>query len=143
MSNKNDLAEANTESLRILVIDDQQTIRDLFYEILSRDGHEVTLSHSSSKGLRDFDEQPYDIVYTDLSMPGKTGLEVASEIKKKSPNTIVILITGWALEDEMSDKQIKEKGVDIIVAKPFRIHHVKESVRQAIRIRQNIPSKSD
>lgn len=127
-------------SIKMLVIDDQLTIRELLYEILSKDGYVVKLAISSDEGLKYFHEDLYDVVYADLSMPGKSGLEVAFEIKRRNPETIVILITGWALEEEMDKKQLKENGIDLVITKPFRVQQIRESVEQAIKMKQEMSS---
>lgn len=129
--------DIDPSSIRILFIDDQQTIREIFCEILSKKGYVIELSTDSEEGLRKFSENSYDIVYTDLSMPGKSGLEVASEIKGKSPETVIILITGWVLEQEMNSQQLKENGVDLVITKPFRVNEIHESIEKAMKIKQN------
>lgn len=117
----------------ILVIDDEAMIRELFYEILARDGHDITLASGSSEGLQAFDEKSYDIVYTDLEMPGISGWEVASEIKKKAPDTVVAIMTGW--EIQMNDERIENNGIDFVISKPFQVQQLKDSVAQAMKIR--------
>jgi CheY-like chemotaxis protein len=124
---------ARAVSANILVIDDETVIRELFYEILARDGHAITLSASSSEGLRAFDEGSYDIVYTDLGMPDVSGWDVASAIKRKAPSTAVVMITGR--EVQMDDEKIKESGIDLVIPKPFQIRQIRDSVSQAMKIR--------
>lgn len=118
----------------ILVIDDEAMIRELFHEILSREGHKVTVASGSSDGLKAFDNGDYDIVYTDLGMPGVSGWEVAAEIKKRMPDTVVAMTTGW--EIEMEDEKIKESGIDFVVSKPFQIDQLKESVSHGMKMRK-------
>jgi len=130
---------AETASVNILVIDDEKMIRDLFREILTRDGHKVTLASGSNEGLQAFREGDYDIVYTDLGMPNMSGWEVASEIKKRNPSTAVIMTTGW--EIEMDAEELKKSGVDFIISKPFQIQQLRSSVAQAMEIGEKTANK--
>ena len=121
-------------SANILVIDDEEMIRDLLREILTRDGHSVTTSASSREGLQTFDEGNYDLVYTDLSMPGMSGWEIAAQIKKRKTNAVVIMITGWGVE--VDDKKIEENGIRSIISKPFQIPEIRNSVVNALQMRE-------
>ena len=121
-------------SASVLVVDDQPIIRELFHEILIRDGHTITLASDSREGLHAFDEGYYDIVYTDLGMPGVSGWEVASEIRKRKPDTMVVMITGW--EIQMSKEELSKSGVDLILTKPFQIQQLRDSVVQAMKIKK-------
>ena len=131
---------ADSTVASILVIDDEAMIRELFYEILVKDGHKITLSASSREGLQAFDEGYYDIVYTDLGMPGGLGWEVASAIKKRDPITVVVMVTGWRVQ--MDDKKIKKSGIDFIISKPFQINELRDSVVQAMKMREKMRLKS-
>ncbi|MFC1716898.1 ATP-binding protein [Candidatus Poribacteria bacterium] len=128
-------AQLHTRSTtaNILVIDDEAAIRQLFYEILIRDKHKVTRAPGSREGLQAFDEGDYDIVYTDLGMPDMSGWEVASEIKKRDPSTIVVMTTGWELQ--MDAEELKKSGIDFVISKPFQIQQIRNSVAQAMKMR--------
>ena len=133
-------APVKAASANILVIDDEPMIRDLFREILARDGHEITLSASSREGLRVFGKGRYDIVYTDLGMPEVSGWEVASAIKKRDPSIVVVMVTGWGTQ--IDSKKSEESGVDFVISKPFQVHQLRDSVAQAMEIREKIRSES-
>ena len=126
----------SSESANVLVIDDEVMIRELLREILVRDGNKVTVSASSSEGLQAFDEGEYDLVYTDLSMPEMSGWEITSEIKKRDPSSVVILITGWGVQ--VDDGNVQESGIDGLISKPFQIHEIKDSVAQALQMRREM-----
>lgn len=105
------------KGIRILVIDDEELVRDVLLQTLSRANYEVTLASSGEEGLRLFCERPFDIVLTDLAMPTLSGWEVCRRIKETSPHTQVAMITGWGLE--LDPQQIIESGVDRVISKPF------------------------
>ena len=130
----------NRAKANILVIDDEAMIREVLSEILARDGHAVTAVASSREGLQAFDEGCYDLVYTDLAMPETSGWEIASEIKKRDPNSIVIMVTGWGVQ--VDDKNVRENGIDLVISKPFQIHEIRESVAVAMKLRKGTDSGS-
>ncbi|MBD3184224.1 response regulator [Candidatus Poribacteria bacterium] len=118
----------------ILVIDDEQVIRELFYAILTREGHEVTLIGDSREGLEIFREGNFDLVYTDLGMPELSGLEVASAIKEYDSNSVVVMVTGWG--GDITDIQTNEGDVDFVISKPFQISQIRDSVAKGMKIRE-------
>lgn len=105
-------------------------MRAVLSEILTGSGCHVDEAKSGSEGLDLFLAGEYDIVLTDLGMEGMTGREVARGIKKRSPMTPVILITGWG--SQIKEKEIYLHGVDFIISKPFTINEVKETVNRAM-----------
>ncbi len=121
---------------RVLVIDDADMIRVLLVDILEGIGSYVEASGSGTEGLMLFEEAragpdgPFDIVLTDLGMPGMSGWEVAEKIKKISPDTPVALITGWG--DQLDPEKMAESKVDTVIAKPFRMEEVRALVARAI-----------
>ncbi|MCK6550238.1 response regulator [Myxococcota bacterium] len=124
------------EVARILVIDDDSAVRDVLADILRTAAHHVVAAASGAEGLELFRAEPFDLVFTDLGMPGMNGWEVAQGIKALSPKTPVGLITGWG--SSLDDAKIKDRGVDLIVSKPFRYNQVLELVTEAMALRGRI-----
>lgn len=85
-----------TENLNILVVDDEEAMRDSCRQLLSREGHNVEVAEDGNKGLELMEKRSFDIVILDLKMPGISGMEVLNKIKSEAPETIVIVITGYA-----------------------------------------------
>jgi CheY-like chemotaxis protein len=92
--------------LRVLAIDDQEIIRDLLLNMFMGMGHEVRVCGSGEEGLEALAADSYDLVLTDLGMPGMSGWEVASAVKKRSPNIPVVLITGWGFN--FAEEQVRK-----------------------------------
>lgn len=110
--------ETTTEStLRVLVIDDEQDIRDGSKRILSRMGFDVMTASHGEEGLEIIAENDISIVFTDLKMPGIDGLEVLARIQKTNPEILVIVITGFATV-ETAIEAMKSGAYDFI-SKPF------------------------
>src|SRR5262249_53749488 len=83
-------------SLRILVIDDQATVRRFLEIALGRLGHRPRTAVDANEGLAAFKEERFDLVLTDFGLPGMNGKEVARVVHQMSPETPVILLTGWS-----------------------------------------------
>jgi CheY-like chemotaxis protein len=86
--------------LKVLVIDDQALLRDMFAEFLELLGHESDLAADGREGLARFDPSVHQIVLTDFLMPGLTGLEVAAAIQARSSTTPIVMISGFAEPDD-------------------------------------------
>jgi CheY-like chemotaxis protein len=118
----------------ILVIDDDESVRDLLCDILVEGGHEVESANSGFEGLELFKKKDFGLVFTDLGMPGMSGWQVSEEIKKISSTTPIALITGWKVQLEESEK--KAKGIDFIINKPFQMDQVLSVVQEGIEIKK-------
>lgn len=114
--------------MRILVVDDDENIQEILQDILSLDGHKVQSASSGEEALKLFKSSDFEVVITDLGMPGMSGWELAKEVKKSKSQIKVILITGWRAQ--LDTDKIKESGVDFILPKPFHIEQIKEVLYQ-------------
>jgi signal transduction histidine kinase len=104
--------------LRILVVDDEETVRDALADSLAEDGHAVISAASGPEGLAMLaDGAKVDVVITDLGMPEMTGWDVARAVRTRFPGLAVGLITGWAVALEISDEE--RRAVDFVIAKPY------------------------
>ncbi len=118
---------------RILCIDDEPTVRELVFEMLRHDGHEVETADGGKNGVKAFHSaqqsgKPFDVVITDLGMPHMDGREVAAVLKNEQPQMPVIMLTGWgAFMKEDSTKQ-----VDGILGKPPRIQDIRAMLREVV-----------
>ena len=133
-------AEAASTPARILVIDDDRAVRDVLTEILRTGDHQVVAASSGEEGLALFRESPFDLVFTDLGMPSMNGWEVAAEIKAQSPGTPVGVITGW--DTSVDRVRLNQLGVDLIVAKPFRLEQVLAVVASALSAKASGPARA-
>jgi len=100
-------------SLRVLVVDDELAIRDLLRSTVEALGHEVTCVEDGHKAIKKVKEEPFDIVFLDMVIPGMDGLEILKAIKKTNSELPVIMMTGFSLEGEMQ-KAIRLGAFDCI-----------------------------
>jgi CheY-like chemotaxis protein len=110
----------------ILAVDDQAVILDLLAGMCQSLGYEILTARDGEEGLKVFEKYRPDIVITDLAMPRMSGRELASHIKAISPETPVILITGWGVA--VDEDKMKRSGVDYILRKPFRLEQLSELI---------------
>lgn len=115
---------------RILVVDDEAVIREALRRILESDGHEATCVSSGHAALEKVQEQSFDLVITDLKMPGMNGIEVLKSIKVLQPKVPIIIITGYATVETAVDA-IKQGAFDYL-SKPFTPKQVKELAQRAL-----------
>jgi len=118
---------------RILVIEDEEQVRNLLSAILIKGGHKIETASDGHKGIKIFKEKEFDLVFTDLGMPEISGWQVAENIKGVDKNVPVVLITGWNIE--LEEREIKDKCVDLVIQKPFEVDHVLNIVQEGIILR--------
>ncbi len=115
----------------ILAIDDEQNIRHLIQSEFSLEGLDVTTAQTGEEGLRLFDSDSFDVVLLDINLPKINGVEVLKRLKKKSPQTEVIMITGYG--DIKSAVESIKHGARDYVTKPFKLDEILALVKQTIR----------
>jgi CheY-like chemotaxis protein len=123
---------------QILVIADSEEVREVLRDLLTRHGHAVVARADGNSGLAELGTWRFDLAMVDLSLPGVSGLEVAQQLKLRTPGTTVALMTGYF--DRMRPDDVRAKGVDVILKKPFSLDQVQAIVDKIARER---PSPSD
>jgi PAS domain S-box-containing protein len=119
----------------ILVIEDEDDLRNLLTDILKTEDLQVEAAENGREGIALFASKHFDLVFTDLGMPEMSGWQVAKEIKKLDDRTPVALITGWHIQLNDSEKQ--EKGVDLIINKPFKVDEILRLVQDGLKIKDS------
>ena len=114
----------------VLVIDDEERVREGCRKVLARDGYEVTIAESGGVGLNLIEQQHYDLVLLDLMMPSLSGFDVLAHVKKLHPDTVIIVISGYATV-ENSIAAMKQGAFDFI-PKPFSPEQLRVLTRKAI-----------
>ena len=121
---------------RILVVEDEDEVRQLLSDILASEGHEVEAAANGSEGIKVFSQNTFDLVFSDLGMPDMSGWEVADEIKSINSTVPVILVTGWNVEITNSEK--RTDSVDKIIQKPFEVKQVLRTVQEVMEHKEQV-----
>lgn len=109
--------------LKVLIVDDDDKFLSILKSILVEEDHDVTTCNNGLDAIKKCGEEKFDLVITDLMMPGAGGMEVLKETKKLFPDTLVVLITGYA-SLESAIEAIREGAYDYIT-KPFKLDEIK------------------
>ena len=117
---------SSPSGLRILVIEDEEPIRRFLDTALTRLGHRPKTTVDAHQGLSAFAEEHFDIVLTDFGLPGITGEEVARSVHRSSPQTPVIMLTGWSCQLKAEGHQIE--GVTRIIGKPVTLQTLAQTL---------------
>jgi CheY-like chemotaxis protein len=120
------VAETSSPGKRILVVDDQKSIREILFHLLSGMGFHVTLAADGAQGWRRFQSIPCDLVLTDLHMPVMDGWGLVRRIKQASPRTPVVLLTGEGRERIL--EKVARTDIDSTLFKPFTLTELEETV---------------
>jgi len=118
---------------RILVVDDEESIREFFQIMLKREGYEVFTASNGREGFEFLKKNPVDLIISDIQMPEMSGLELLSKIKEFDPEMIMVMITAFG-STEIAVEAMKRGAYDY-VQKPFKIDEVKIVIRQALEKR--------
>lgn len=115
---------------RVLVVDDETRIQKACHRLLTEEGCDVEIAENGIRGLEKIGQKHFDIVLLDLMMPGMSGLEVLKQVKARHPDTVVIVITGYATL-EHSIETMKTGAFDFL-SKPFSPQELRVVINKAI-----------
>jgi signal transduction histidine kinase len=113
-------------ALRILVVEDEQSVRHFLERVLKHLGHHPRLAGDATEGLAAFNAERFDLVFTDYGLPAMSGEELAQAITAQSPATPVVLLTGWS--DQFNAEGRPLPGVTRILGKPLAINVLAETL---------------
>ena len=118
---------------RVLIVDDEQSMRQMVAIALRQDGHEVVIAEDGEIAARELDANKVDVVVSDIKMPGFDGIELLRYAREHCPQTEVVLMTAYTSTE--SAIEALRLGAYDYVSKPFEIDELKLTVRQAIERR--------
>ncbi len=119
----------------ILIVDDDDAIRAILYDLLS-DKYECHTASTAEEALQYIAVERYDAILTDIAMPGLTGVELLKKIQEHDSATPVILISGRGSEQDAQD--LGTLGAFAYVTKPFNLNVIEQAVEQAIAQKQSV-----
>jgi DNA-binding response OmpR family regulator len=116
----------------ILVIEDEVAVNNNIRKILAKKGYQVDQAVTKAEALRKIEQRGYKVVLLDLKIPGVKGLELMRAIREKRPDTIVIIITGYASIE--TAKEAARLGAVDYLPKPFTPHEIREATERAVQL---------
>jgi len=120
---------------KVLIVDDDETIRDTLYELLS-ENYLCQTAETAEKAVSRLENDSYDVVLTDISMPGLSGVELLGQVRQRFPTTPVIVISG--IGDAEHARGLIKLGAFDFLLKPFSLEVVEKSVKRAVEYRERI-----
>ena len=124
---------------RILVVDDEEQMREIISQFLTKLGYQAVSASNGRDALATFREQSFDLVLSDVRMPGLTGLQLLKAIKELSPKTPVVLISGYA-DIEIVVEALKA-GAENFLPKPVKMNFLAKVVQQSLSLTALRPSR--
>jgi DNA-binding NtrC family response regulator len=121
----------------ILVVDDLKSIRQTLSGMLGDEGYNVVLAEDGYQAIEIAKQIPFDFVFMDIKMPGINGVQTFREIKKISPQAVVIMMTAYSVEDLV--REALGEGAYGVVYKPFDIEKIVNIIDSALRCPQPAP----
>jgi signal transduction histidine kinase/CheY-like chemotaxis protein len=112
--------------LRCLVVDDEEAVGAVLGDVLETSGHSVVVLTNGAAAIERVRREPFDVVFTDLAMPGLSGWQVARAVKATAPTVPVFLVTGFGVE--LSAEERRAHGVELVLSKPLDIQSVLDAV---------------
>ena len=106
------MAMAFSQARRVLVVDDDEAVLEMTLALVTDLGYAADKAMSGAEALRLFDATPYDVVLTDLRMPGMSGWEVLDAVRRRRPDTPVILLTGFIASED--DPRLRQRRVGLL-----------------------------
>jgi len=115
---------------RVLVVDDDPVVAKSFDRVLSGKGYAVITASSGQEALNKLEAEDYDVVFTDIKMPGMSGLEMAEQVKQRRPWLPVVIVTGYGSPD--NEARAEAAGVSGFLRKPLSPEMIEGSAEKAL-----------
>jgi DNA-binding response OmpR family regulator len=125
---------------RILLVDDDSGIRQLYADVLARCGYRVDTAEDGASGWRALNASRYDLLITDNTMPGVTGLELIKKLRSENMTLSVILASGTVSTEELN--RCPWLQLDALLPKPFSIEELLETVRAVLRATDSVSGQA-
>ncbi len=118
----------------ILIVDDNKSMCKTMFFVLKRKGYTVAIANSGIEAIEKVKKEPFDIIFMDIKMPFMNGVDTYKIIKKTQPETVVIMMTAYTVEDLV--KEALKEGVYDIIYKPLDIEKVLSTIEKVNEIKK-------
>lgn len=116
---------------KILVAEDERAVREFVSRALSHDGHEVRGVEDGIQALMALDEESFDLLLTDIVMPGMDGIALALKVARDNPDMPILMMSGYAAERQRAHNL--EMLIHKVIAKPFTLHEIVAAVSDILK----------
>ncbi|MGI9410002.1 MAG: response regulator [Hyphomicrobiaceae bacterium] len=113
---------------RILVLDDHVEMAEAVAELLEFEGHSMRIVHNGSEAVEAFRQEPFDLAFFDIRMPGMNGVEAFIAVRSEHPNASIVMMSGFADEDLI--QKALQNGALGLLAKPFNPENLLDFIEQ-------------
>ena len=126
------------EKGKVLVVDDDASLREFLSVLLDKEGYQVYMAGSAKEGLETLDRHPIDVVLTDVKMPGMDGIEFLAEVRKRSRDVVMIIMTAYSTWQ----KAVEAMRLDAFdyIRKPFDNDDIKATLQRALKLARAVRS---
>ena len=125
---------------RMLVIDDDRTVLDSCRKIFVSEGYDVVVTADPQEGLKLASDKAFDVILVDWKMPGFDGLDVVEELDRRSPDSAMVMISGYPALERATEAM--KRGAMDYVPKPFTPEEIVQTVKKAVRHKVNTEKKA-
>jgi DNA-binding NtrC family response regulator len=119
------------QKTRLLVVDDEDDLRDLLKTVLTKTGYEIRTASDGEEAIRILKTNEFDVALLDIQMPKVTGLQVLKHINQHSPKTRAIILTGYA--DLKNAMEAREFGAKDFISKPYRLDDILSTIERVLK----------
>lgn len=118
------------EKKRILIVDDEHDLRNLLSQVVSGAGYDVTLAEDGAEAINILESHRFDLALLDIQMPNANGIEVLKFIRKNSPSTRAVMLTGYA--DLKHAMEAREYGASDFISKPYKLEDILGTIQRVL-----------
>jgi len=118
----------------VLVVDDDPRVRQVLEDVIAAQGYRVVAVGTGEEALEEVDRRHFDLVFVDLVLPGKSGVETMAEVKAKDKKAVVVIVTGYG--DDPVAMEAMALGPLLLIRKPFKVEDIVEVLNVVIKARR-------
>jgi len=128
------MAEPDKKNVRVLIVDDEASVCETIADLLTDDGYTVSTTNTGADALKLLEQSPFDLVISDLVMPGMSGIELTKNITAAYHDIPIIVITGFATIEHAVESM--KAGAYDFITKPFNVDQIKITVQKALETKR-------
>jgi len=129
-------ATMNNDKKRILVVEDDEEMRSLLKDFIEAEGFEIDSVSNGSEAFRKLAKESFDLIITDVRMPGLTGLDILPGIRKLQPEASIIVITAFGSEEV--SRRAFERGATAYLEKPIHLENLRDLVQRIVSSKEKM-----